>query len=580
VNNGEHEDVIGAPIAGVHAVPRGLWVCFKRPGDGLSAPILLEGDDVAFLRECTSLLPLQTHGQRLAAGGFNRRLLSPSASARRGHAATASRMSNGPAGRNRTRRLSNDGAEARVRLLAARGCFLSRSEIISNLRSGAAPQDNDPSQPVRVVVRDLSRLVRRRLVSFLVEAGVEERTARFALEGGTGSRGLGADRNLALLLSAGRRAILTDAASAVAPPTEPDQRDLMLHGAFDPCDYCWEDRRGRSTEPADEEQLGQAISAVLGRRLGVVVADCGGRVELCSNFTPPALDSLTTFGSSLRISAVIPGLHGCGRVPLLSWLRSVGTSGATGLASTVDLRDGQRRCVRRTPGMVVSLGTYFDGACFGFDNRALSVPFHPDAEDCDDLFGLMLRQSAPDTCTAHVPELALADHVEVASPDVRWILTQVRPGIGRLTGDVVGRTQPVPGSANVDDWCVCTGAALEAVADARREDFLELAYECAHSYWCTAYQQIAALLDGPERPLKRESRALIAIRDELRRLLTVPLEAVPGSLTGGAHPDHRIDAARSSTASFARLLQAWPAMWTAAAGLTDRERELLAGRHE
>jgi hypothetical protein len=578
VNVAEFEAVVGAPIAGVHAEPRGVWVSVRRLGGGSSTPIFLDRDDYALLKRCSGLVPAQTHAERLAARRHHRPRVRSSVGPRRTPGRSLPRDSYGSVAANHGHPLCNDRVEASVRLLAARGCFLSRDEIIAHVRNGGvAPDEGSSSDPVTVADQPLPRQVRGRLVTLLMREGVEEKTARFVLEGGTGSPALGAARNASLLLTAGRRAILVNQTFTPSfTATERFRHGVMLHGSFDPCEYSCEEQREADPERSDgNPQLRLTISELLGRHLGTVLANCEP-IEIHSDITPPALDALITYGPSLRIAAVLPGVSGCARIPLFSWIRTLGTPAPEEPDHSRSAPEGRRRCVRRTPGTVLSLGAFFDGACIGFDNRQLSVPFHPDSADCDDLFGVMLRLSAPDACVAHVPELTVAGRGGVATPDLSSVLTQLRPGMGRLIGEVLGRAQPAAGVSSVDDWCGYMGAVLEAVANGSRDEFLELAYECAHSYWFTAHDQIADLLDGAQRPSTKQCRALRGVRRELRRLLGSPSEAVPSAGPGAANYNHAVDAARRSMSDFARLLQAWPAVWSAAARLPESEREVLA----
>jgi hypothetical protein len=573
------EPVVAAPIVAVDGDSRGAWISVRRPHEGRSVPFFVDADDLALLKQCRSLVSCEEHLRRLLTARIDPRRR-PHHSAERlteaGRLLALTRRQSEESDRPRAGR-HGDTLGSRIRLLVAQGLFLSRDELLGHVRNGRSPHTaTPPSSAVRVAPRQVSPEMRARLIRFLSSQGVEEAVARFALEGRPQLRGAGATRNVGMLLTAGHRVVSVDEEVVPDPPVEPQPgpNGFTLYGGSDPCEYTWGVPYGNRDRPAEGggAQLRHSVSMLLGTTVGSLAATARA-VDIDPNLSSASLDAIVAYGSSLRIAAVVPGVRGCRHLPLDSHVQAV----ATVTGREADGRSATTQLVRRTQGTVVSLGDRFDGSWFGFDNERLGVPFSPDFDDCDDLFGVMLRLSAADACVAYIPDTVSSPASRGTPLDRFAVPGAARLGTCRLLAGIVHRLQPARATANVEDWCAYVGAALEAIASCSASNFLELVYDCAYSDWMRVHAQIGTLLDR-EPPLARPAApTLVALRDRIGRLLADPAQAIPRDGPGGAAGADAIPVVQQFVAEFARLVLAWPAMWLACSVLSAEQRDMLLG---
>lgn len=437
--------------------------------------------------------------------------------------------------------------------------------------------------PAKGMVWRVSAAARDRLICFLTSSGVEESIARFAVEGLNGFPNTGATFNMLMLLTPGERVLSIDDNICPDPLLRTGEcaEGLVVHSSSDP-------RRVRFDVPAGgiraARSLQQAVSVMLGATVGEL-AEKTGEFRIDPDLSARALDAIIRHGGTLRIATVLPGMLEKTSSDWRTWLSLVANLSSTDLAAA-DRPDNEMLaggcCARSVDRLVVSLGDFFDGRCFGFDNDGPVVPFSPNFAGCDHLFGIMLRLSMPDAGIGYIPEMVSWDSRESASLLDSSVQTtmpalpqSLSPGMCRLLAGLVRTLQPEWPTNDPESWCSYTSAGLEAISATSASTFSEFVYECAHSEWTRAHRQVEDLLDRQWFVSKASRLDFVRLRRRLEETLGNPSNALPYDILTPGNTGDGINMVQSYIRDFARLLTAWPRMWHACAGLSVAERHTL-----
>ncbi len=401
-------------------------------------------------------------------------------------------------------------------------------------------------------------------------AGVDPGLAEFAVNGRPPPRvGIGGSRNLLNLLTTGRRVLSADddiTAAFEVPPRHDlslwiSAEDVPMHTYFFDSVAETEARVSVSSEP-DALALHESY---VGHTVASVVAGLAGPASLRG--AGPGLTAAIQ-ERTVRIAATALGLAGDCASDCLGFfsLLSGGDSEQRVLARAVALSPS-REVLRRPEFPILCQGVYFITFCHAVDNSLPLPPYFPVGRGEDQVWQKLLHLSLPDTVVAHLPlavrhqpdglrQYATDDYLD---PCARF------PGNAFLIG-LLGLA-PSPGAA----------AGPEARLAALGRHLAHAALEPA---------RFAGLVRGAWRAYLEHHRSLVAaavasrtghpawwhdsmrtirerIDGQLARADDVPLEYA--TLVGAA----AISALRLDLQRFARLLEAWPAIRQAAAGLDD-----------
>jgi hypothetical protein len=242
----------------------------------------------------------------------------------------------------------------------------------------------------------------------LTKQGLPEGAARFALFGlGWGWR-LGANRNAALLHTAGAMFFSADDDTVCDPRVAKSAAadSITLKGESDPTEFWFCADRGAAvdaTTPGEADLLGQH-EALLGKSLVAAVGKHSGGGVSIDGMCPHLTEAL--FGATGEIGATFNGLYGDSALTSADkafWIRNGGTRDRL-LASDAALRAalGSREVVRQVPGLTITHGGPFMGTFFGLDNRSLLPPFFPVSVE-DGLFGYCAQACRDGFFCAHLP---------------------------------------------------------------------------------------------------------------------------------------------------------------------------------
>ncbi|MEO8444790.1 MAG: hypothetical protein ABI567_07295 [Gammaproteobacteria bacterium] len=438
-------------------------------------------------------------------------------------------------------------------------------------RATAKALENELGVQLRLVDPESRSLIARELAA---RAGVAPEIADFAVAGCPGPRvGIGGSRNLLNLLLPGRRLLLADddiiARFEVPPPHELalwiTAEDVPMHTYFFESVGEAETRVPVSAEP-DALALHESF---VGHSVASVVARLPGRASLQG--APPALIAALQ-ARPVRIAATALGLTGDCASDCLGFFSLLAT-GATAqhvLARPTPLSPS-REVLRRPEFPVLCQGVYFITYCHAVDNRLPLPPYFPVGRGEDQTWQKLLHFCLPDTVVGHLPlavrhrpdglrQYAADDYLD---PCARF------PGNAFLLGVLGIAPEPGPGESAEARLAAMGGHLARTAADPAR--FLDLVRRAWRAYLAHHQSLVAsAVASRPDHPAwwqdaMRSIQSRLAVR--LARPDDVPLEyaAFLGSPA--------IEAMRPDVQRFARLLEAWPSLRSAAGAMTGRMLE-------
>lgn len=379
---------------------------------GDAAPVRASPVDMIALRACVGLRPLAQHCARVwATGQFS----TPDKMA-----GSLERLIEQGALRPR-RSLPAVWPHARTGVRPEVVVFITadRPESLARSLVRARKHFHDRSRPLPVLVVDgsvdevvsaaaterhcvrIGRANSQILIEDIVAGGVPRAVAQYALSPGP----IGANRNLALLLTTGRAILMCDDDVLLTPWRGEEQSEAALVGHVDA--RRWEffsSRRDALNLVEAPVSVSDEHGAFLGASLGSVIEGSAGSLlafDACSHLLSAWCDR-----RDMSIVMTFSGLAGdsarhCSHSvlfrpgPVRDLLRT------TPSQLTTALRYREARIIAERP-----LITHESGCmsyCMGVDNRRILAPFLPVGRGEDTVFGAVVMTVAPDALAAHIP---------------------------------------------------------------------------------------------------------------------------------------------------------------------------------
>jgi hypothetical protein len=405
-------------------------------------------------------------------------------------------------------------------------------------------------------------------------AGVDPALADFAVSGCAPPRvGIGASRNLLQLLTPGRRVLSADddiiAAFEVPPPHALalwiNAEDAPMHTWFFDSVAETEARVPVSNAPdalaLHESFLGQPVASVVARLSGTAsLRNAGPWLTAAIQARP------------VRIAATALGIVGDCASDCLGFysLLSGGDTEQRMLARATPLSPS-REVLRRPEFPILSQGVLFITFCHAADNTLPLPPYFPVGRGEDQVWQKLLHGALPDTVVAHLPLAArhrpdgerrytTEDYLD---PCARF------PGNAFLLG-LLGLAMPPPTVQGAEARLAALGGQLAhaAAEPARFAGLVEAAWRAYLEHHRALVRNAVASRTGYPAWWQDSMRVIGArLERSLAQASDVPLEYA--TLIGAP----AIDALRRDVQLFAKVIEAWPALRTAAATLAARVAE-------
>jgi hypothetical protein len=409
----------------------------------------------------------------------------------------------------------------------------------------------------RVVHLDPVR--RRMLVESLLRAVPQAAAAASLLLG----PGAGAARNLAVLLSAGARAVLLDAGTRLPLRRAPDAREgLDLAGVaamparFHPrIDDALADGEVLAGDPLEAllTHCGQPLGALLSGAHGPAVA----RADL-AGLEPAALPHLA---ADTRVLGVVAGRRGAVRAVGREWLFLLEPGSRERFWADRDtyLRTLDAASVCAVPARARLLARGLE-APTAIDASRLLAPTLASGEGIDPLAGLLVHAVWPHSAVLH-PALSIAQLPAAGAPRAQSPWDAGTPGLAALLTDLLApRVAELRADAPAPRLHALAAivADLAAAAPAKQLDLVSeyLAFRRADSI-ASLQEAFAA---APSAPVywQADARALIEAHGRALTAGGAPrLDGWPASLDEAGCARRFAD----ELSAYAAALDAWPALW-------------------
>ena len=404
----------------------------------------------------------------------------------------------------------------------------------------------------------------------LADSGIPPEVVRFGLTLGE----IGSNRNLGLLLSAGRQGLMIDDDVLCSPWGNGFSSRVTLVGHDDVQEWRFFGTRDEalgSTQALDASIYG-AHSNVLGQTVRSIVTD-GARTidgrEACGHMIR-AFDE----GDGGTVRVTLAGLAGdaarhCSHHVLFreGRLRRILLNDPNALRTALRTREVHRIVLDLTITHELYCMTY----CMGFDNRQLLPPFMPVGRGEDAVFGGLLAFCNSDAVAAHLPVGILHDshrpalYGDEAMPSARE--TRLAELVMHTIQSATGVYGGAPGqrSARLGDVMIDIGSLPQ-------RDFLASITNAHLSLRSARLAAIDADLSAMPQADRTWASELETYRNTLHSSLRDPLFFVPTEVKiGGESRDESVKRTQAFLVGFGTLLKCWPSIWATAAGF-DWER--------
>jgi hypothetical protein len=409
-------------------------------------------------------------------------------------------------------------------------------------------------------------------------SGVTPRIIEFAIgDWEARSGGTGATHNAAVLQSVGRLALTVDAHSECRVVKTGHGGSLMLTSSGDArtlrffVDPAILDR-GVSFS-TDSALL--VHECLLGRSLPDCIADFpAGAIEL-RTMTAPLFRMIATGRGRVRVS--LNGMVGdCGKQSSSGYLWLEGEARSE-LMLSADVYGSiwrSRQVTRTVDQYCITEVPCRSSALAAIDNRGLLPPVIPLGRDAHDMFGMLLRHCAPESCFAYVPQALVHTLTSPPSFATNELWEDVGFTLRELMELLVDAVAPQHISGTAEQRMDQIGERLAELGRADSIEFLDFLRRTALTYVHAKMHFIEDILERygntPDYwagDVKRHRRAW-------RELLCRQDWFVPSELTEAFGAAEEPAALQTIVGLFGELLRSWPAMRDAAAELRRRGIEL------
>lgn len=389
---------------------------------------------------------------------------------------------------------------------------------------------------------------------------------------------IGANRNLALLLSAGRSTVFVDDDVVVRTWSGQRLSGVALGGHFDPREWRFFGTREEAISAVDnvrETDVLEEHARYLGADLGSVVASVGGAVDVergCGHM----IEALET-ASEHRVRVTLAGVAGDGtRHCPYAVLFDTGPLRKSLLAAQVTYDEALRfrnvACVvpRPTVGHDRSCMAY----CMGVDNSEFLPPFMPGIRNEDGLFGSLLGLVDPSSLFMHLPFGIIHDSTRDNDYDRTKMPSASNLRISEVLQILLGVVEPSFVAPEPEARCSRFGQWLLEFGTMPMSRCASLMRTLVVADVAMRLSSVAALLDDKSLPTyfrddaKRYEQALRASTHD--PAFFVPIECRGESVERG------VKRLQQLCRTFGTLLEAWPSLWSVAR--REVEFELQAHR--
>jgi hypothetical protein len=403
----------------------------------------------------------------------------------------------------------------------------------------------------------------RELKEALHSSGIPSHLLDAALTPG----GIGSNRNIGLLLTAGEPILMQDDDVVAEPWMEgPDAPDgLTIGGHADLRTWRFFESRAEALSaaiPADVD-----LRAIHGRVLGSSLASLlGGRLDdvnfesACGHMAAAVAEAdrrtvRVTF-SGLAGDAARYCSHGVifRPGPLRQRLWSDERAFRTAITS--------REVAVIAPGVIVTHDASCVGYCMGIDNRALVPPFMPAGRNEDGVWGATLAFMDPTALFAHVP--VGVRHESDRPPTYEDVMPSARQSrIADLLLFVINRVARATFAVTPADRLRHLGALFTQAGSLSLAEFRLLAAEARLSMLTADIAQADAATKDPACPAWWRE-AVSEYERTFRKHVASPDFFLPAEFKGVGTTDDGFAAAQAFVRSFGEILTWWPEMWEAA----------------
>lgn len=389
--------------------------------------------------------------------------------------------------------------------------------------------------------------------------------------------GIGSNRNIGLLLTAGGCIVMQDD-DVVATPwmAEPDLvGGITLGGHADLREWSFFDSRDEamaSVTPVGQD-LREVHSRVLGWPLAALLVDRFDHVDFgpaCGHMAAAVAEA-----ERCRVRVTFCGLVG---------------DAARYCSHSVIFRPGPlrnrfwneeatfRRATRSrevsviSPNVLVTHDSSCVGYCMGIDNTSLVPPFMPSGQNEDGVWGATLSFMDPSALFAHLP--VGIRHESNRQPAYQELMSSARhTRIADLLLFVANRVARATFALTPADRLVHLGALLTQAGSLPLSDFRLLVAEARLSTLAGDIAQADAATKDPACPTWWRD-AIGEYERTFRKHVVAPDFFLPIEFKGTPTLDEGFAAAQGYVRSFGEILTWWPAMWEA----SFRLRSSQAGR--
>jgi hypothetical protein len=395
-----------------------------------------------------------------------------------------------------------------------------------------------------------------RIRARLSSMGVSRATLDFGLTPG----GVGSNRNVLLVATAGHSVLMLDDDVVFEPYTlgsrthgvTLDHLDIRHMGYFP-------DRRTAigALIPAETNLL-KAHGAILGRRLSTLLtSECDVDLDRAC----PELMQAASEPASFHIVASFPGVVGDSGMscpdPLLFGTGRVRAALSSNKA-LYETAMSFREVYRIAPQTIVTHETSFMSLCMGLSNRTELAPFIPMGRNEDAVFGELMALLEPTALSAHLPDAVLHDSDRPARYE--------RPmGSATVTGiaDVV-----------LSLFGMCRAANIASAKEARTQRVASLLRDVGKLPPRNYVELLnKSLLEQRLQDLRRAETAgglppfwtesLRKYRETVFDALADPRFFIPLEFADTAEPEAAVRRTQAFLVEFANLLECWSDVWSA-----------------
>jgi hypothetical protein len=436
----------------------------------------------------------------------------------------------------------------------------------------AALHECTAESPGRIDLIDAERLetILQRLGQAAGSAG-----GRFLLTGGT----TGANRNIALLATAGEDVLMVDDDVVCEPWQCEGQRDEVgLAGHSDPRHLAYFPARQDAIEAATPAavDLLAAHGRLLGRTVDELAAchELAGLASACNHMTAAAAGQQV-----LRIRATFAGLAGdTGTYSPQTLLFSTGRwKAALSVQTTYDLAFRSRECHRIADAYAVTHDPQFMATCVALDNRAATPPFMPVGRNEDGVFGVMWTICDPTVAYAHVPYGVIHDSDRPSA----WSRPRNEAACEtRISEALIAMLQSYAHGAMVNasaDRMSVLGRWFEEIGTLRQDAFRSLLTRALLERRQRELRHVDSAVSGFEEYPEYWVRDLIAYREELLGSMASEVFFTPLEFRRDVSEDAGLFGVQAFVSSLGAGLREWNELWTlwSAMGANPRVQEIV-----